>query len=166
MSSTDYRVLSVASVWYPIYCRPPVAKLASATRGHRQPTKKSELSCIIIGFGWSPSVPGLQSCHFQNHFQTQLSQTSSSKKTQLKTQKRYPTCNCMSSTSVANFCLTFSRLVQREFRPSIVSSASASLACSFILACSRSSILETDSVSYLNVKQNFICQSNNKVVLD
>jgi hypothetical protein len=41
------------------YCRPPGAKSALATRGHRQPTKKSESSRIIIGFGRSPNVPGL-----------------------------------------------------------------------------------------------------------
>ena len=60
MSSTDYRVLSVASGWYPIYCRPPVAKLASATRENRHPIKGAESSHILIGFGRSPSVPGLE----------------------------------------------------------------------------------------------------------
>ena len=35
------------------------AKLASATRGHRHPTKGAESSRIVIGFDRSPSVPGL-----------------------------------------------------------------------------------------------------------
>jgi hypothetical protein len=49
----------LASVGDPIYCRPPGAKLASATRGHRHPTKGAESSRIVIGFHRSPSVPGL-----------------------------------------------------------------------------------------------------------
>ena len=44
----------------PIYCRPPGAKLESATRGHRHLTKGAELSRIVIGFDRSPSVPGLK----------------------------------------------------------------------------------------------------------
>ncbi len=39
VASTDYRVLSVASVVYPIHFRPPAAKPASVTRRHRQPKK-------------------------------------------------------------------------------------------------------------------------------
>jgi hypothetical protein len=39
--------------------RLPTAKLASVTRGHRHPTKRAQSSRIVIGFGQSPSVPGL-----------------------------------------------------------------------------------------------------------
>ncbi len=62
---TDYRVTSMASVWYPIYCRSPTAKLASVTQWHRQPTEKSESSRIVIGCHRSPNIPGLVSMYLR-----------------------------------------------------------------------------------------------------
>jgi hypothetical protein len=54
-----YRVTLLASMWYPIYCRSLTAKSALVTWWHRQPTEKSESSCIAIRFVQSLSVPGL-----------------------------------------------------------------------------------------------------------
>jgi hypothetical protein len=46
--------------------RSPKAKSALVTRWHWQLTEKAESSCIVIGFNWSPSVPGLESPHQLN----------------------------------------------------------------------------------------------------
>jgi hypothetical protein len=42
-----------------MHFRSPTAKSALVTQWHRQPTEKSESSCIVIGCHRSPSVPGL-----------------------------------------------------------------------------------------------------------
>lgn len=56
---------------------------------------------------------------------------------------------CRSSTSVDNLCFVFSNARTFWFNDSIVSSASASRACSFLFASSNSSALATPSDSYL-----------------
>jgi len=59
LASIDYRLTSSASLRYPMHLRSPTAKLPSSPDGIGAQSKPSHRIGIVIGFGRSPSVPGL-----------------------------------------------------------------------------------------------------------